>query len=186
VTELMDESGFKGSVFMKDRRQPHAVLVAGITDAIHRTLDRVASRFPAVRHHRPAVFKHRYAAHLPYLDVEKLRPLLAIESFGRTRYPIVGIQGHVTGTDADPASLLQTYCHNVTGPMDTGRAVARLFQYSPRILVIGSPHGARLLAPLRPPAGRRIELAVDALTGPPGAVGDGAASPGPSLERYLG
>jgi hypothetical protein len=117
-------------------------------------------QFPSVASMRSPILKHRFASHSPYLKVDSLSAGLGADVFSPPKVAVIGSRGEILRHGHDMSSdMKNVFANGVIGPMDTGRAIGGLARYSKRILVIGSPHAAKVLAGLRLPADISINLA---------------------------
>lgn len=160
VSTRLREDHTLSELYVKDRRQAHALLVAGSPEALGRLVDETESRFPSVKSRRSPILKHRYASHSPYLDAEALSADLDERFFSPPETTIVGTCGELlrAGENA-PSIAKKIFADGVIGSMDTGRAVETIARQNERILVIGGLHAAKVLSGLALPAGISIDLA---------------------------
>lgn len=149
-------------IYVKDRRQPHALLLAGPREPVFQLVREADARFPAVASRRSPILKHRFASHSPYLKVDILSAALGPGVFAPPKTAIVGTKGEFLPPGHDVASdIKRVFADGVIGPMDTGCAIAQLAGYGKRILVIGSAHASKVLAGLRLPTDVAVDLAAE-------------------------
>ena len=160
VSARLHEDHTLSELYVKDRRQPHALLVAGSSEPLARLVGETESRFPSVKSRRSPILKHRYASHSPYLNADALSANLDERLFSAPNTTIVGTCGELlrAGENA-PSAAKKIFADGVIGPMDTGRAIDVIAQQNQRILVIGGLHAAKVLAGLALPTGVSIDLA---------------------------
>jgi hypothetical protein len=127
---LKIESRFS-EIFVKDRRQSHAVLI----------------RFAS---HSPYLKVDSLSAGLG-TDVFSPPRTAVVGAKGEI----------LRAGDDVRSDMKSVFADGVIGPMNTGRAIGELASYGKRILVIGSAHAAKVLAGLMLPADISIDLAAE-------------------------
>lgn len=149
-------------IFVKDRRQSHAVLIAGPREPVMRLVEEADRQFPAIASKRSPILKHRFASHSPYLNADSLSAGLDTDVFSLPTTAVVGAKGEILRPGHDARSdMKRVFADGVIGPMNTGRAIGELARFGKRILVIGSSHAAKVLAGLKLPADTSIDLAAE-------------------------
>jgi hypothetical protein len=160
VSARLRESRDLSELYVKDRRQSHALLVAGPPGQLTRLVEQTEARFPSVVSKRSPVLRHRFASHSPYLDADALSADLDERFFLPPNTTIVGTCGEILSSGRDARlTAKKIFADGVIGPMDTGRAVEAMARHNKRILVIGGFHAAKVLASLEITAGLSIDLA---------------------------
>jgi len=145
VETLLKESGGGHSVFIKDRRHKHTLLVAGEKEAIALVRERVGEAFPSVARRAPKLVDTS-SAHLPLYDRAPLEEVLSHVAFDRPRFKLIGIDGDSVEAGCASQGDLRRLVHRAAfGFMDTGRVVRKASADADRLIVVGSPFGARVL-----------------------------------------
>lgn len=136
----IEDGRLENEVFVKDRRQKHTVLVAGLTPSVGRIYDGVA-------HHLPAValcgkdIRRVNAAHLPLVDREAVLPLLDGVRFRPPAHTIIGTRGQLVPAGcADEALVKSVFVEAILGLMNTGESIERIAGLADRMIAIGSDH----------------------------------------------
>ncbi len=131
-------------VFLKDRRGLRCCLVAGYHHEIQMLYDFLVKE-NSLRLTQP----HRAdGAHIPVYDRLSLERLAGAISFLTPRLPIVGASGElVTPSTANADALRAVYLDGVIGSLNTGAAMETASRLSQRLIVAGTPFGAKVLNP---------------------------------------
>ncbi len=178
--QLVAHPPFIDRVFVKDRRQPHAVLMAGYRDDLLAAVEVLGSTFPELKGAK--LFPHRFAAHLPFLDHGRLGAMLREEWFNPPICDIIGTWHESVATGShDRATLKEIFVDGCVGPMNTGSTILELTRRTDEIYVIGSRHGARVLEPFDREVKSILRLPPDELAQSQG-VGPLLPSENPELE----
>jgi hypothetical protein len=138
-------------IFLKDRRRPNAVHLAGYADDLAAVRDMIWKQFPGSGKSggtlHPAI-----GAHVPLYDRRPIDSILDSVAFNPPRFPLVTIRGEQLSRGSDDQDLLRRhYADASQGPMDSGAAFDALAGAGREIVVVGTPFGAKVL--------RRLELA---------------------------
>jgi hypothetical protein len=163
VEELIAGKGLGAQVFVKDRRQPHVVLVAGHTHAVSVVEEAALAAIPSISAHETRR-RRVNAAHLPLIDRTQLLPMLDKVKFAPPRYAVVGTRGQIVprGSD-DAAALKDVFVEAVTGPMNTGESVRAIGKVADEVLAIGSQHSLKVFDGIAPQTLPGMRLAADDL-----------------------
>lgn len=146
----IEEARLGGEAFIKDRRQAHIALVAGLTPAVEAVRDAAAAAFPAIAERSPAL-KRVNAAHLPLVDRRSLLPLLDEAKFHPPQVAIIGTCGQVVPPGCEDQGLLrEVFVEALAGPMNTGESIQRIARECERVIAIGSEHGLRVFEGISP------------------------------------
>jgi hypothetical protein len=159
ASTLVAQPRFANRVFVKDRRQPHSVLMAGYWEDLAHAVECLSRAHPEISGAR--LYPHRFAAHLPLLDHERLGSILQEEWFDPPNCDIVGSAETAARGTQDRALLRRVFLDGCVGPMNTGRSMVELARRASVIHVVGSGHGARVLHTLEPRVRDRVQLPPD-------------------------
>ena len=145
VEALLNTSSNKDNIFIKDRRHRHTLLIVGEKEALTRVCQTVAQAFVSVAQRVPKVVDTS-SAHLPLYDRAPLEAMLKQVVFDPPRFQLIGIDGERVAAGCDNQRDLRRLVYQAAfGFLDTGRVVREAAQISSKLLVIGSPFGARVL-----------------------------------------
>jgi hypothetical protein len=152
VARFIEDAHLGDQVFVKDRRQEHLILVAGLTPAVTAVCSAAARAIPAIARHG-AKLQRVNAAHLPLVDRGLVLPLLDGVRFRPPSYTVMGTCGQVVPAGCeDEATLQSVFVEAVLGSMNTGESIERIAGACDRLIAIGSEHGLRVFEGIAPGA----------------------------------
>lgn len=145
VATIVRALGLSDRVFLKDRRRPHAVHLAGYAEDLANLRDMIWEQFPTSRK-SGGTLHEAIGAHLPLYDRTTIDEILDTVSFNPPRFPLVTIRGERLPHGSCSQELLRRhYADASQGLMDSGAAFDALAEVGREILVVGTPFGAKVL-----------------------------------------
>lgn len=140
ASQCIEDARLENEAFIKDRRQRHTVLIAGLTPAVVRVRDAVACHLPTAAS-RGGGIRRVNAAHLPLVDREAMLPLLDGVRFRPPAFTIVGTRGQVVPAGCVDEDLVKSvFVEAFLGLMNTGESIERIAGLADRMIAIGSDH----------------------------------------------
>lgn len=145
ISSLIAERGLSRRVFIKDRRLPYLLHLAGYKDELGEALEQIWQRFPKSR--GPAHnLQKALGSHLLLYDRAPVDRLLETVAFNPPRFDMIGIRGEFVAQGcADQDVLRRLYADANQDRMNTGAAFRALAESRRQIVVIGTPLGAKPL-----------------------------------------
>jgi hypothetical protein len=133
-------------IFLKDKRGSRCCLLAGFRDPMETLREELLNYGGELAIGR---LKPASGAHIPVYDTATLHSLQSIidsVSFKPPRCAISGASGElVEKASVDEDALRSTFLDGVIGPLDTGKAMLTASSLADKLIIVGTPFGARVL-----------------------------------------